>query len=117
MEIVLSQSFLKQLKKLGSVEVADLKKLLRKYPAFNNIVEIDNVDNFKVLKCYLLQKKIRSLVFLRVREDNFIPVAIVKKESKKGKNIINLNFYQLFKGEMMRVFEDLEKGDFEIEEV
>ena len=63
MKIVLSQSFLEQLKKLGSVEIADLKKLLRKYPASKNIVEIDNIDNFKVLKCYLLQKKIRALVF------------------------------------------------------
>lgn len=116
MKIVLSKSFLKQLKKLGSVEINDMKKLLRKYPTSKNIVEIDRIDKFKILKCYLLHKKIRSIIFLRVREESYIPIAIIKKESRKGENIIKENYWQLFNGEIRKTFEDLEKGNFEVEE-
>ena len=79
MNIIYTHSFIKQLEKIGSIEIADIKNLLKKYPTSKNIVEIDVIDNFKILKCYLLQKRIRMIVFLRAVQENFIPIAIVKK--------------------------------------
>ncbi|MBF0276764.1 MAG: hypothetical protein HQM13_03190 [SAR324 cluster bacterium] len=78
MTIVLCNSFLKHLKKLGSVDLDDVKTLLRKYPDTRDITYVDQFESSTlVLKCYLPSKKVRALVFLRTSQGNFIPVAVV----------------------------------------
>ncbi len=69
------------------------------------------------MKCYFLQRKVRSVIFYRTKENNFIPVAIVKKESKKGKNITKDNYEDLFDGEIHRVEQELMAGDYIVEEL
>lgn len=83
MKIILCPSFLKQLAKIKSVSLDDIKELLRLYPRPEKIKPLDQVEDTKVLKCYLLQKKVRSLMFLRTKNNSFIPVAITRKETKK----------------------------------
>lgn len=116
MNLVLCPSFVKQLKKLKSIQIDDVKALLRKFPNTNNIEVIDHHEEDKVLKCYLLQKKVRSIVFLMIETNLFIPVSIVKKESKTGKNITKENYSDLFEGEILKIEEEFATNNFEIEE-
>lgn len=117
MNVVLCSSFIKQLNKLKSVNIEDVKSLLKRYPNTTAIRPIANVEGTEVLKCYLLQKKVRSIVFLRYKNSAFIPISIVRKETKKGKNITKDNFEELYNGEILRIEEDLKNKQFEIEEL
>lgn len=119
MQLILCSSFLKQLKKIGSIQIRDIKKLLIKYPEIETgqIVRIGEMYGQEVLKCYLLQKKIRLMTFFRIGSNVFIPFGIVKKESNKGQNIRKDNLDELFSGDILRVLTDLQNDDYQIEAI
>ena len=113
MELVLTSSFLKVLKKVRIVGLEDLKKLLTKYPHSRDIVQIDHLEEAYLLKCYLAQKQVRAVVLFQYVKNKYVPVSIVKKTSPKGKNITKDNYADLFHGEIARVRKDLKNGNFE----
>lgn len=117
MNLILCHSFSKQLKKLGSVSVDDIKALFKKYhPDSSDIIDLDYLMGFEVLKCYFLNKKVRSIVFFRKKSGTFIPVAITRKETKKGRNITKDNYKELFGGDIDRILVDLEEEQYEIKQ-
>ncbi|MGK5092728.1 hypothetical protein WDW89_12030 [Deltaproteobacteria bacterium TL4] len=118
MNIAFCDSFLKQLNKLGSVKLIDIKTLLRKYPNTPNIVELDHFESgTSIVKCYLLSKKIRLLVLLRTSQGNFIPISIVRKETKEGKNITKENYQELFKNSIDRILKEYTEDKYTVEEL
>ncbi len=114
MKLLLAASFTKQVRKLGTINIEDIKVLLHKYPNTDNIVEIDKHGDYTVLKCYLFNKKLRGIIFLS-KTGIYVPIAISKKESTKGKNITKGNYLQLYGGNMDRVFEDIAKNRYNTE--
>lgn len=117
MKIILCPSFLKQLAKIKSVNLDNVKELLRGYPRPEKIRHLDQVEDTEVLKCYLFNKKVRSIMFLRTESNSFIPIAITRKETKKGKNIIKENYQELFKGEIRRIREELAENNYKVEDL
>lgn len=49
MKLLLATSFTKQVRKHGTINIENIKALLRKYPNTDNIVEIDKYNDYTVL--------------------------------------------------------------------
>lgn len=117
MQVLFCHTFLKTLKKIGSITKEDVLKLLVKYPHTKDIIKIDDFDGNDVLKCYLLKKKVRALVLLAKVKEEYVPIAVVKKETDKGKNISKETYIDSFAQNIMKVMQEIEDGDFEVEEL
>lgn len=65
----------------------------------------------------LLGKQIRALVYFRKDQGLYVPVAIVKKTSKRGDNITKENYLDLFQGDIRRSLQDLRERKYELEEL
>jgi len=90
---------------------------LKRFPGTKDIKLIDNIEGTQVLKCYFRQKNIRSIIFLRGQNNIFIPISLVKKGTRKGKNIMKENYKILFKGEITRINQELETDNYRIEKL
>ncbi|MGR3178636.1 MAG: hypothetical protein ACUZ8E_11315 [Candidatus Anammoxibacter sp.] len=96
MRVLFCHTFLKRLKKIGSVTKDDVLELLAKYPHTKDIIKIDDFNGNDVLKCYLLKRKVRALVLLAKVKEEYVPITVVKKETDKGKNISKETYIESF---------------------
>ena len=117
MKILFTPTFLKSLEKLGIVSKKDITELLKKYPNTNLITKLKVTNNTETLKYYLHQKKVRACILFNRYEDNFIPIDIVRKESRKGKNITKETFLKLFESSLLRVIGEVKQDNYEIEQL
>jgi hypothetical protein len=112
--ILITKTFEKLLNKLKSVWINDIKLEIDKHQSWlENFIEIWVLKNRKVLKWYLLHKKVRILVLFQEKNWNYLPFYIVKKETKYWKNITNKSL-ELLSWKLDNIFEDLENNDYKI---
>jgi len=70
--IVITQTFEKLLEKIKSVWVSEIKAEIGKHMSgLDNFIEIGTLKNRKVLKWYLLHKKVRILVLFQEKNGNY----------------------------------------------
>lgn len=112
--ILITDTFKKVLLKMKSVSLWDIKTEIWKHQSWNNnFIEIWSIKNRKVLKWYLLSKKVRFLVLFQEKNGNYLPFYIVKKETKDGRNISKDSLVTLEK-KLDNIFDDLENKKYEI---
>ncbi len=114
--ILITHTFKKLLSKIKSVWIENIKTEILKHKFWNNnFIEIWYIKQRKVLKWYLLSKKIRLLVLFQEKNGNYLPFYIVKKETKDGWNISKDSLGDL-ESKLDNIFDDLESWKFEIVE-
>lgn len=87
-QVLITHAFDKMLRKLWSVNIADINTVLQKYLAGTwDTVELYEEDWLIVLKCYLLGTKVRCVVAFQKEIGIFMPLYIVRKETPEGRNI------------------------------
>lgn len=116
MKVFFSFSFLKNLNKIRSINNNDILDLLKKYPNTKGIKKIDSFGGNEVLKCYLLKKKVRALVLLNKVKQKFVPISIIKKETRKGKNITKETYIDFFYEDILKIINEINNGEYEVME-
>lgn len=117
-QILFTKTFEKLLYKLWSISKDDIINLIKKYPNTNNLEKIDDIDfQTFVIKGYLLSKKVRILILFQNVKSKFIPVSIVKKESKDWWNITKENYIEIFWNHIDKSIIDIDNNDYEIIEI
>ncbi len=112
--ILVTNTFTKLLEKIKSVWIIEIKKEIDKHKSWlNNLIVIWRLKNRKILKWYLLHKKVRLLILFQEQNWNYLPFYIVKKETKYWKNITKDSIIEL-SWKLDDIFEDLENKDFKI---
>lgn len=112
-KIILTKTFNKLLSKIWSISKQNIIDLIKKYPNSNNLIEIDILTGSVVLKGYLLSKKIRILILFQNIKWKFIPIYILKKETKKWYNISKDNYIELFWNYIDKITIDIDNNEFE----
>ena len=112
--ILITKTFEKLLDKIKSIQINEIKIEIDKHKSgLNNFIEIWKLKNRKVLKWYLLHKKVRLLVLFQEKNWNYLPFYIVKKETKYWKNITKKSL-NILSWKLDNIFEDLENNDYKI---
>lgn len=112
--ILITKTFEKLLDKIRSIWISEIKLEIDKHISWlENFIEIWTLKNRKVLKWYLLHKKVRILILFQEKNWNYLPFYIVKKETKYWKNITN-DSLKLLSWKLDNIFEDLENNDYKI---
>ncbi len=112
--ILVTKTFKKLLTKLKSVWIHEIQFEIMKHQSWlENFIEIWTLKDRKVLKWYLLHKKVRLLVLFQEKNWNYLPFYIVKKETKFWKNIRKESLNEL-SIKLDNIFDDLENNDYEI---
>jgi len=112
--ILITQTFKKLLIKIKSVWLENIVWEIKKHKlGVNNFIEIWHIKQRKVLKWYLLSKKVRLLVLFQERNWNYLPFFVVKKETRDGWNISKNSLSEL-ENKLDNIFDDLENWKFEI---
>lgn len=112
--ILITDSFKKLLWKIKSVWIENIKIEIWKHKSGNNnFIENWYIRERKVLKWYLLSKKIRLLILFQEKNWKYLPFYVVKKETKDGWNITKDSLQDL-EDKLDKIFKDLETGRFEI---
>ena len=107
MKIIITQSFKKQLDKIWYSDDRVIQEI-RKYPKWLSYINMWEWWWFHVYKDYLDSKKKRLLTLVK-KGKFYFPVAIVKKESKKWKNIHIKTLESDFEKNFYEILEDFEK--------
>jgi len=112
--ILITQTFEKLLDKIKSIKINDIKIEIDKHKSWlDNFIEIWIIKNRKVLKWYLLHKKVRLLVLFGEKNWNYLPFYIVKKETKYWKNITKESL-NLLSWKLDNIFNDLDNNNYNI---
>ena len=112
--ILVTKTFKKLLTKLKSVWMSEVQSEIAKHQSWlENFIEIWVLRNRKVLKWYLLHKKVRLLVLFQEKNGNYLPFYIVRKETKFWKNITKESLSELSR-KLDNIFDDLGNNDYEI---
>jgi len=112
--IVITDTFLKLLSKIKSVSLSDVAMEIDKHSKWlENFKLIWTLRSRKVLKGYLLSKKVRLVVLFQEKNGNYLPFYVVKKETKDGFNISRYSVEDL-DSKLDSIFSDLEKGKYKI---
>lgn len=115
--ILITKTFEKLLDKVKSVWIKEIKLEIYKHKSWlENFIEIWVLRNRKVLKWYLLHKKVRILVLFHEKNWKYLPFYIVRKETKFWKNITRDSLYEL-SVKLDNIFEDLENNNYKIIEL
>lgn len=114
-QIILTKSFQKQLIKFKSISKKQIVSEIKKHiSGLDILVDIYSpAPNLKVLKGYLSNKKIRVVVMLVVKQKQYVPFFLVKKESKQGWNISKHSEKSL-ENYILKVIEDIKNKNFDI---
>ena len=91
--ILITKTFEKELQKIKSVWFNEIKIEIDKHKSW---LEIWKLKNRKVLKWYLLHKKVRLLILFQEKNWNYLPFYIIKKETKFWKNITKNSIYTVY---------------------
>lgn len=112
--ILITKTFEKLLNKIKSIWIDEIKSEIDKHKSgLENFIEIWELKNRKILKWYLLNKKVRILILFQERNWNYLPFYIVKKETKNWKNITK-DSIELLSWKLDNIFNDLENNDYKI---
>ncbi len=112
--ILVTNTFSKLVIKIKSVSFEDIKIEIDKHKSWiNNFKEIWLIEWRKVLKWYLLSKKVRLVVLFQEKNWNYIPFYLAKKESKNWYNISKYSLTNLI-WKLDNIFKDLENWDYKI---
>ncbi|NDK08768.1 hypothetical protein EOM39_06025 [Candidatus Gracilibacteria bacterium] len=112
--ILITKTFLKLLSKIKSVGLDDISLEINKHKTgLDNFKIIGTIENRKILKGYLLSKKIRLVVLFQEKNGSYLPFYLAKKETKDGYNISKYSLDEIVK-KLDNIFIDLENGDYEI---
>ena len=112
--ILITKTFQKLLDKIKSITLQDISIEVQKHSLWlNNFKELGELRKRKVLKGYLLHKKVRLLILFQEKNGNYLPFFIVKKETKFWHNITKDSLV-LLKSKLDNIFEDLENDKYEI---
>ena len=86
--IIITKVFQKELKRYDKLLLDEIFSLIGKYHRGldKNIFVLQEHENFIVLKGYLAGKNIRILI-ARYRDPYYVPLLLLRKESKLGWNI------------------------------
>lgn len=114
-QIILTKSFQKQLLKFKSVSKKQVINEIKKHiSGLDILVDIYSpAPNLKVLKGYLSNKKIRIAVILTVKQKQYTPFFLAKKESKQGWNISKQSEKSL-ENYILKAIEDVKNKNFDI---
>ncbi len=112
--ILITKTFEKLLDKIKSIWIKEIKIEIDKHKSWlENFIEIWKIKDRKVLKWYLLNKKVRLLVLFVEKNWNYLPFYIVKKETKYWKNITKKSL-EILSWKLDNIFNDLEKNDYKV---
>jgi len=112
--ILITKTFQKLLDKIKSVSINEIKIEIDKHNSWlDNFIKIWELKNRKVLKWYLLHKKVRLLILFQEKNWNYLPFYIVKKETKYWKNITKESL-DILSWKLDNIFIDLENNDYKI---
>lgn len=112
--ILITKTFEKLLSKIKSIQIDDVILEINKHQKWlDNFKNIWELKNRKVLKWYLLSKKVRFVVLFQERNWNYIPFYILKKETKNWFNISS-NSLDMLNLKLDNILSDLEKSDYKI---
>jgi len=112
--ILITKTFEKLLDKIKSIQINEVKVEIDKHKSWlDNFIEIWKLKNRKVLKWYLLHKKVRLLILFQEKNWNYLPFYIIKKETKFWKNITKESL-SLLSWKLDNIFDDLENNNYKI---
>lgn len=112
--ILIPYTFKKSLSKIKSVSLDDVVWEISKHKNWlDNFKELWFLRERKVIKWYLLSKKVRIVVLFQEKNGNYMPFYIAKKETKHWYNISKYSLDDL-DSKLDNIFEDLEKWNYEI---
>lgn len=112
--ILITDTFKKLLLKIKSVDLEDIILEINKHHRWlDNLVEIWFLKDRKVLKWYLLSKKVRIVILYKEQNWNYLPFFIAKKETKDWFNITKNSLYYLDK-KLDNIFQDLSNWKYEV---
>ena len=112
--IIITESFLKTLKKIKSISLESISNEIEKHKSgLNNFVEILDIEGNKIYKWYLLSKKVRILVYFQKVWNKFIPFYIVKKETKYWYNITS-DLCEIYFRQLDKNIDDIGNNKFTI---
>ena len=110
--ILVTEAFEKLVSKVKSMSMTDVSNEIHKHAEWlNNFKTVWIIKNRKILKGYLLSKKVRLVVLYQEKNGNYLPFYIAKKETKDGWNISKYSLDDL-SGKLNHILEDLEKWRF-----
>lgn len=115
--IIVTQTFEKILKKLGKqldIVTQEIHKYKKNSTTYISLWEyVTSAGNiFLIAKDYIDHRKMRLIVLIRIRDDIYVPVSLVAKDSEKGYNITKENVKDLFETNIRKSMEDIEKGKY-----
>ena len=112
--ILITKTFEKLLNKIKSVSINEIKIEINKHNSWlDNFIKIWELKNRKILKWYLLHKKVRLLVLFQEKNWNYLPFYIVRKETKYWKNITKESI-DILSWKLDNIFDDLKNNDYKI---
>jgi hypothetical protein len=112
MKIVFTRTFDKELSKIGSIGREDIYREIEKYIRWlDNLIELYEYEDGKVLKWYFLSKKVRVCIWFREIHGQFVPFLIARKESRDWYNITRSD-KESHESLLEKHIGDIERGDF-----
>ncbi len=113
MKLIITKTFYKKLDKIKSVSLESIENLVSKIPDTNLVFEIDSFDNSIIFKWYLNSKKVRIVILFEKIENNYLPVSLLKKESKNWYNITKDNYIDFCLTDINKTIEDYNNGFYQ----
>lgn len=115
MKVLWSKTFAKQFQKqLEHAPREVVFDLVKKFPHTSQLILLAHTQSYQILKGYILGKKFRIIILFQQHRDVFIPIVLVKKESKQGLNIRKQNYESLFGSMIDKIQADIVQDSFEI---
>lgn len=112
--IIITETFEKLLSKIKSVWLDEVRLEIDKHEkGLDNFKTIGILKNRKVLKWYLLSKKVRLVVLFQENNGNYLPFYVVKKETKDGYNVSKYSLEDL-NSKLDNIFNDLDTWKYKI---
>lgn len=113
-QIILTKSFQKQLAKFKSVSKKQVAAEIKKHiSGSNSMVDIYSpAPDLKVLKGYLIGRKIRMAVLFIIKQEQYTPFFLAKKESKQGWNMSKQS-EKFLENHIIKAIQDIENNNFE----
>lgn len=112
--ILITSTFEKLVSKIKSISINDVKIEIDKHKNWlDNFKLIWNLRSRKVIKWYLLSKKVRLVVLFQENNWNYLPFYIVKKETKDWFNVSKYSLEDL-NSKLDNIFEDLDNWKYRI---
>ncbi len=111
-KIYISYSIQKEIGREKRLLLELIKEIKKHNKGNTNLVDIYSpAKDLKILKAYLLSKKVRAAILLKISKNLYIPLLIAKKESIYGWNISKYSEEFLYK-RILKIQEDIQQHRF-----